>query len=217
MASNLTALFKNKAKSSFVKKIVKGSVVLDVGCGYESPKKTKIINNNIYYIGVDVADHKQSQDVREYADEYIIVDSDKFCDAIRIYEGKCDAVISSHNIEHCEDQECVLEAMVCALKSRGVLYLSFPNPDAINFPSRKGTLNYYDDPTHRKIIETEYVIQKIKDLGMNVIFFEKKYKPKLFCLLGFIFEPMSRFSGKVLPFGLTWAYYGFETIIWAKK
>ena len=35
------------------------------------------------------------------------------------------------------------------LKKGGIIYLVTPSEKSIDFPSREGTLNYYDDKTHK--------------------------------------------------------------------
>ena len=69
-----------------------------------------------------------------------------FVESILSISIKFDAVISSHNLEHCNDRYGALNAILDKLKDGGKIYLSFPSGKTINFPKRDGCLNYYDDP-----------------------------------------------------------------------
>jgi hypothetical protein len=50
---------------------------------------------------------------------------------------------------------------------------------------------------------------------MKIIYSKQKYQPIVLCIAGYIMEYMSKKQGKNMS--CTWDYYGFETIIWAKK
>lgn len=93
--------------------------ILDVGCGNRSPENVKSILDKVYYVGIDVGDYNQTSASKSCADEYHIVSGEEFACAIENYKDSFDAVISSHNIEHCEEPERVLRAMAASLKTGG--------------------------------------------------------------------------------------------------
>ncbi|MDR2601489.1 MAG: hypothetical protein LBC53_03430 [Spirochaetaceae bacterium] len=112
-----------------------------------------------------------------------------------------------------------LDAMISILKDDGKLFLSFPTKASVGFPHRKGTLNYYDDPTHKyNPPDFDEIIKKLKKNNFDIIFSSIAYKPVIHFLIGLVLEPLSRLTKRVLlsNYG-TWAYWGFESIIWAKK
>jgi SAM-dependent methyltransferase len=190
-------------------------VLLDVGCGNNSPFYFKTNFSKIKYIGIDVGDYNQTKPI--LADDYIITSPENFATKISELEHSFNVVISSHNLEHCNDRNGTLIAMTKALKKGGYLYLSFPTEESVNFPGpRSGTLNYYDDSTHKdtppNFIET---LRILKDNDIEIIFSDKSYKPFFYYILGMIMEKKSKREKKV--FSSTWAYYGFETIIWGQK
>ena len=85
-------------------------------------------------------------------------------------------------------------------------------------PSRIGTLSYYDDKTHLDEPPSwELVIETLRSRGMIIEFSRERYRPLLPLILGVLLEPWSIWTGRVGPFGSTWALYGFETVIWARK
>jgi SAM-dependent methyltransferase len=141
---------------------------------------------------------------------------DEFAGKIATFNEEFDAIISSHNIEHCNERIVVFLNMIKALKPGGRIYLSFPCEDSVHFPRRAGTLNYYDDDTHNDLPPdfTEF-LKILHDNNFTILFEVKKYKPFLMWLIGIILEPYSRYRNKT--FSYTWAYYGFESIIWAVK
>jgi hypothetical protein len=105
------------------------------------------------------------------------------------------------------------------IKRDGKLFLSFPTTKSINFPHRKGTLNYFDDATHQyNPPDFDEIIQKLKENNFEIIFQSASYKPIIHYLAGLILEPLSKLTKRILFSGYaTWSYWGFESIIWAKK
>lgn len=189
--------------------------ILDVGCGNNSPQKLKEILNKVYYVGLDVGDYNQSAFSKEYANEYHVVESSQFASKIEEYKDTFDAIICAHNIEHCDEPERVLKAMFIALKIGGRIYLSFPSEGSVNFPSRKGTLNFYDDLSHKKLPEWKRVNAKLQENGLIIKKGIRNYKPIILWVTGMINEEKSKKVKEVLKG--TWEYWGFESIIWAEK
>ncbi len=189
--------------------------ILDVGCGNKSPEATKKIVSDCYYVGVDVGDYNQTTDSIKLADEYHIFSPADFANGITTLPNDFDLVMSSHNIEHCNEPEKVIKVMCEKLLKGGILYMSFPNSDSVNFPHREGTLNFYDDPTHVYVPDFDKIQVLLKSEGMKIIKAIKSYKPRLHWCVGLINEPISRIKNKILRG--TWDFWGFETIIIAEK
>lgn len=205
---------RKNGKTDFLSKLSVNSSILDVGCGNNSPFLTKQILPNCNYTGIDIGDYNQTKPL--LADKYIVTTPQDFSTEIKKLSASFDAVISSHNLEHCDDRKSTLEAMLSALKIGGMLFLSFPCEQSINFPKRGGTLNYYDDSTHKfsppNFIET---INSIKDKGFEIEYAERNYSPVILRLIGFVCEPLSKIRNRNMTG--TWEYYGFESIIIAKR
>lgn len=191
-----------------------GAVTLDVGCGNDAAFNIKSRFPNLYYIGIDIGEYNLTKP--NLADENIIVPSEVFHSEVKKIGNKIDIVISSHNLEHCNNTYETLISMLSVLNENGVIYLAFPCELSTSFPSRKVTLNYYDDKTHKHDPPNfNKVKQLIEENDCEIIFESNGYKPFILWLIGAIQEPISRFFGKNMQG--TWAYYGFESIIWAKK
>ena len=152
-----------------------------------------------------------------HANEYVVCSPDDFATRIEDYSNSMDAVISSHNLEHCNDPGAVLRAMIHALKPGGMIYLAFPCEASVNFPKRGGCLNFFDDSTHAEVPNWSRTLQTLSEQGCDFVYVAKRYRPFPLWLKGLILEPASYFRKHVAAHGATWALYGFESIIWARK
>ena len=125
--------------------------ILDIGCGNDSARKIKSIRDDIFYVGVDIDDYNLKNDSKKFMDVYEILNKEKFhegLDAI-LRKNIFDALIWSHNIEHLNNFNATLECIVKRLRLGTKILISFPNIYSLSFPRRKGTLNFFDDPTHK--------------------------------------------------------------------
>jgi SAM-dependent methyltransferase len=211
--NRLLAFTSRRGFRAFVSEVAPRATLLDVGCGNNSPYKVKTQRPDVHYIGLDVGDYNQTTPM--LADQYILTGPADFAMAIEKMAGTADAIISSHNIEHCIDPDRVLKAMTAALKSGGLMYISFPSEASATFPSRDGCLNFFDDPTHRTLPRFGHIANCLRAGGCNILVSEPLYRPVLLRVAGALVEPLSRKRGRTM-FG-TWAYYGFESILWVRK
>ena len=94
--------------------------------------------------------------------------------------------------------------------------MSFPCEESVHFPSRKLTLNYFDDTTHTGNPPVfDDVLNTLERNGFYLLYSTRSYQPLALSVLGFLQEPLSRAINNNMQG--TWAYYGFESIIWATK
>ena len=214
---NVAHLFlRLNGKFSFLNSIPKNSKILDVGCGNNSAYKIKRFLPDSYYVGIDIGDYNNKNDANIYADEYILTDPSKFVDSINLLSYKFDAIISSHNLEHCNDRYGTLNAIIDKLNNSGKLYLSFPSEKTINFPKRKGTLNYFDDLTHKDLPpDYNLILEIIKGKSLNILFSTPSYRPFLLSCIGYFTNLISKYTKKI-HIGM-WEWWGFESIIIAQK
>lgn len=213
----ISKLIKPKGKYSFIDSIDANGKVLDIGCGNNSPYVINTLRPDIHYVGIDIGIYNQSTEYSTYADRIILTDPNNFHSKIEEFSNEFDAIICSHNLEHCNDYMATTSAMIKSLKKHGRIYLSFPCEESVGFPSRHGCLNFYDDSTHINLIKYSPFLATLKENKMDIIFATKRYRPALPFIIGLICEPFSRLLNKKAPAGSTWALYGFETIIIAKK
>ena len=206
-----------KGKVRFLEGLKKNPTIVDVGCGANWPLVSKMIRSDASYIGIDICEYAGATSPSRVCDQYIVAAPEEFESQIRLFRSKADAVVSSHNLEHCNSPDAVLRAMCEALREDGLLYLSFPSEDSVRFPERKGTLNFYDDASHRNVLSFDATLRTLREEGMIVQFGAKRYRPPLLMIVGLVLEPISALLRRVMPLGTTWALYGFETVIWARK
>lgn len=205
-----------QGKFSFLNNLPKNPKILDVGCGNNSAYKIKLCLPNSYYVGVDIGDYNNENDVNLYADKFILTNPSNFVESILSINIKFDAVISSHNLEHCNDRYGTLNAILDKLKDGGKIYLSFPSEKTINFPKRDGCLNYYDDPTHKDSPPNfDRVLEIMREKSLNILFSTRSYKPLLLNRFGYFANLVSNYTKKT-SIGL-WEWWGFESIIIAQK
>lgn len=214
MKNILRKILRPRGKLSFLSSLKEEVKILDVGCGNNSPYLVKSVLPCSNYVGLDIGDYNQSKP--NLADRYILSSPSDFANQISKFNAEFDAVLSSHNIEHCNERLEVFINMLKALKTGGKIYLSFPSEESVNFPARDGTLNYYDDCTHTASPPNfAEFISILKENNFTILYSSRAYKPSIMWFIGLIAEPYSRYVNKT--FSCTWAYYGFESIIWAEK
>jgi SAM-dependent methyltransferase len=201
-------------KEDLLRQIRKNSKVLDVGCGNNGPAVAKDFQPNIYYVGVDIMNYNQES--AHMADEYHLFPEELFINSLDSLSNDFDYVLCMHVLEHSKERDLLLGAMARRLKSGGILILMFPNQLSIHYPSRDGTLNYYDDPTHVDSPPSfSATISKLKDSGMNIKSRRRFYSSPRRFLWGLRSELDSIKQNKVMRH--TWALWGFESIIIAEK
>jgi 2-polyprenyl-3-methyl-5-hydroxy-6-metoxy-1,4-benzoquinol methylase len=161
---------------AFLRQLNPTSKILDVGCGNNSPHKIKSILPECNYTGIDVGDYDQTKP--NLADNYVLTSPENFADEIYKMKGQFDAVISTHTIEHCNEREKTVDAMLKAIKPSGQLYMLFPSEISADLPSRGGGLNYFDDGTHKDFPpKFDELVSTIRRNDFRIMFAEREYKP----------------------------------------
>lgn len=213
--ADFKSIIRPHGKLTFLSTLPKHGRVLDVGCGNNSPYIFKNWRPDLFYIGLDVGDYNQDVRPDSIGDRYIVVSPTDFASEIEKMKNALDGVVSSHNLEHCDNPTKVLIAMLRAVKQGGKIYLAFPCEESINFPKRKKTLNFFDDPSHKTPLDWVKICSIIHEEGFSIEFSYKRYRPFVLWSVGLLLEVLSIWKKRVLPG--TWEYWGFESIIWASR
>jgi SAM-dependent methyltransferase len=199
---------------SFLKTVGSAAAILDIGCGLNTASLISRMSMEWSYTGIDLLPEKKME--KRMFTQYLRAESETFAASIASLEKKYDVVLSVHNLEHCEDRRGTLEAMIKVVAEGGRIYLSTPSQESVTFPSRRGCLNYYDDPTHRESpVDIKTVTQILIENGFKIDFISNSFRPIGLRMIGKMTEPLSRMRGTT-QIG-TWEYYGFEAILWATK
>jgi len=210
----LHIILRPSGKYSLLSKFPKGTKILDIGAG-KSPNRIKSIFPDIHYTAIDITDHFINK--KNMSDVYLLTNKKNFNKLLEKNVNKFGCSISSHNLEHVDQRELILKKSISTVEKGGYFYLSFPSSHTTNLDrGRSGTLNYFDDPTHKSLPpNVDEIISILKSNNFKIIKLKISYKPVILWLIGFILEPISKMIRKVLPGTLQ--FHGFETIIIAKR
>lgn len=139
-----------------------GKSVLEIGAANESPELFFRYYKNCRYDVVDNTIDCISEKGMKLINRFYRIDLEtEPLDSIP--DGYYDYVTLPHVIEHIENGESVVSGLCRKVKPGGVFYIEYPSEKSARLPSMKGTLNFYDDPTHKRF----YEIEKLKKILTN--------------------------------------------------
>ncbi len=203
------------SKASFIAGLPLGARLLDVGCGNHGAGNSKWLNPSIQYYGIDIAPYNIDEADFAAAAEIHMCAPEEFAKELSRWGPVFDAIVSCHNIEHVYDPMGCMVGMAGALKRGGSLHMAFPSRGSVNFPSRIGVLNFYDDTTHRNVPDVDGLIDVAAVHGLELRVRRDPYRALWLRVLGFLLEPLSARRKRVLP-GTT-AFWGFESRLLFEK
>ena len=129
-------------------------------------------------------------------------------------DGSMDAITCMHLVEHLHGLELLLREIARLLKLGGRVYFETPHPKTLALPSLRGqaigdfTLNFYDDPTHLRLVTTESLAEQTRRAGLEI---EATGTSRnwLFAAshLFFVFRPPSRKKFTARVHWLGWSAY----------
>lgn len=130
---------------------------LDVGAGSHSASITKKYYPHCEYSGVDITkDYNNSEEDFNAMDHFYEMDL-TLLDFSTIPDNYFDVMVMSHVIEHLHNGDEVLKGLIPKLKKGGVFYVEFPAERSVSLPSKRETLNFFDDDTHVRIYSLKEV------------------------------------------------------------
>lgn len=189
--------------------------ILDVGCGNHSPSETKSNFKNVVYHGIDIEknpDYFESD--LNAIDKFYLMDLDKlnFTD---IEDNSYDIIIMNHVIEHIHHGEEVLMQLFLKLKKGGYFYIECPYEKSVNFPSVKGTLNFYDDKTHVRM----YTLKDIRNCFDDSVTIVSSGRVR--SIINLLLTPYKMIKSKIqrgyVRGYVYWDLFGFGNYILIKK
>lgn len=81
-----------------------------------------------------------------------------------------DAITCMHLVEHLQYLALLMGEITRLLKPGGRVYFETPHPKTLALPSLRGrfTLNFYDDPTHVRLVTIKELAQRAGSAGLHV-------------------------------------------------
>ena len=149
--------------------------LLDVGCGNGSPTSTRRCLPGCEYHGIDHTRWARSEEDDRNMDRFFDIDLERPQALDAVPDGAYDAVICSHVLEHLSNPEAVLREVLKKVKPGGVLYIEVPSRRSLTLPRARhgwmgirGCLNFYDDATHKTLVDLSMVARILSDSGFRV-------------------------------------------------
>ena len=90
-------------------------------------------------------------------------------------DGSMNAITCMHLVEHLHSLDNLTREIARLLAPGGRVYFETPHPKSLNLPSPTGkaagtfTLNFFDDPTHVKVVTTDELADRVKREGLEVL------------------------------------------------
>lgn len=200
-------------KRSFGRKPFK---LLDIGSGNHSASKTVSIFPQCAYYGVDYR-----RDYNNNEADYAVMTNFYELDLARLEFGVMpddffDGIWMVHVIEHLEEGDRVIAALLPKLKRGGFLYVEYPGKKSTRLPSMYGTLNFYDDASHVRIYSVSELTAVFRKNGFTVL--KSGTRRNWYFILATPFRIAGRwFSGKKLMGNIFWDIAGFAEFLYVQK
>jgi SAM-dependent methyltransferase len=190
--------------------------ILDIGSGSHSSTITKKWLPKCHYTGVDrdVSYDNTEEDIQNM-DAFFQLDLTEL-DYIAIPDDTYDVIIMSHVIEHLYNGDKVLPLLFKKLKKGGLFYIEFPCEASASFPSKKETLNFFDDDTHVRIWSIKEVANIFMNEGFNVKMAGKNRSWINIALMP-IKIPLQLLTKGFVRGGVYWDAYGFADYLVAER
>lgn len=90
-------------------------------------------------------------------------------------DGSIDAITCMHLVEHLHTLHLLTKEVVRLLRPGGQVYIETPHPRSLMVPRQppeapvRFTLNFYDDPTHVRLVPVEEVGLKLRLMGLKTL------------------------------------------------
>lgn len=202
----------------FAKKFIKGNSlkVLEVGIGNDSPAAFKKIFPKAKYHGLDkTLEYNLSKKSKSIMYKFYLIYLEKELLNVVPY-NYFNFVIIAHVIEHINNGEKVIEKLNRKIKTGGGFYIEYPRQVSVNFYSMKGTLNFYDDPTHKRFYEIDELKNILTKNGFKII--RSGVKRDFMRIIGLPFMIIKSYvTLGYLRGSVFWDLFGFAEYILAEK
>ncbi len=188
--------------------------LLDVGCGNHSPSRAKYFFPNAEYYGVDRDIYNNDEKDLAIMKAFYRKDLEK--DSLSdIPDDFFDAVVFCHVIEHLDNGLSVLEQLSAKMKKGGRIYIEFPSVKSLSLPSMKGTLNFCDDTTHKRVYDLKEIANVLLKNNCRIIRGGTRRN-----WWGIVMAPVTVVNALIrgwAPAGALWDVFGFADYVYAER
>ncbi len=192
-----------------------GKSVLEAGAANGSPEMFFRYCKGYEYDAVDITKECVSEKGMKLVNKFFIADLEK--DGLEeIPSGYYDYVTVAHVIEHLENGEEAVKNLSRKLKTGGLMYIEYPSEKSARFPSMKGTLNFYDDPTHKRFYDIQALMSLLVNEGFEIL--KSGIKRDIFRIIGIPFMVIkSLLTLGYIRGSAFWDLFGFAEYILARR
>jgi len=190
--------------------------LLDVGAGNHSASKTKRLFPNCEYHGIDLSRHSNN-DESDFAVMEVFYEMDLTLLKFDIIpDDYFDLIRMTHIIEHLYNGDEVIKNLLPKLRKGGHIYIEYPGEKSTKLPSMKGTLNFYDDPSHVRIYSVKELSRLLKNNNATIL--SAGTRRSAVFLIAMPFRIIgSLLKGKKPQANMFWDLLGFAEFVYAKK
>lgn len=187
--------------------------ILDLGCGDGSPQVFAAAFPTSSYIGVD---HDGDRDPRaDSAETARFISADLETTTLdEVADASVDLVVATHVLEHLKRGCNLIDTVARKLRPGGFLFVIYPTPDSVHFPSMRGTLNFYDHPEHVTVVTPEELVAHVRSAGLSILSEGVSRNPVAIAIMParvILTAPFGALSASAF-----WDIYGFERYLIAK-
>jgi SAM-dependent methyltransferase len=181
--------------------------VLDIGCGNHSVRYVKTQFPACHYTGIDRGLYRTTAADLRLMDEFRPTDLEA-ADLSECPDAGFDLVILAHVVEHLHRGPEILTAAARKVAPGGVLYVAHPHAASVQFPHRRDTLNFYDDPTHVRVWPPGEAARLLEQGGLVIVAHGRTRLPRNLLLMPLKVALSPGIGGVNGP--MLWDLYGFE-------
>lgn len=193
------------------KYLTPGSKLLDVGCGGLAPYSTFDYYPGVVFSGIDWNDIAGRKDM-----EFFYQGDLENNPLAELPNNHFDVVNLSHIIEHISNGAFLIETLVSKLKPGGIIYIETPSERSLKLPSMYGTLNFWDDPTHKKVYTLSEMENILIQQNCQILSSKIRHNAKRILLMPlYIISTLIR-DGKINATTI-WDVTGFAHYVIARK
>jgi hypothetical protein len=190
--------------------------LLDVGAGNHSVRRFCNFFPKIEYYGIDIS-KQYNNDENDFAlmKDFWEID-------LTTLEFGCipndffDVINMSHIIEPLYNGDEVISALIPKLKRKGIIYIEFPGYQSTKLPHMRGTLNFFDDPSHVRIFSCTEVYNILMKNGCRPLRGGTRRR-WVYILMMPLWLPIRLLKYGYLEGGNFWDLLGFAEYVFARR